>query len=206
MTIDGPAGVGKSTVAAALAARLGVPHVDTGAFYRAATLAVLRSGVDPEDAERCLEVVRGTHIEQRCGRACLNGEDVECEIRGPAVTAAVSAVAAHPAVRQALLDGQRAGIGETGAVVEGRDAGTVVVPDAAVKVWLTASTATRAARRARQLGDACQDAVEAHARDLARRDALDAAQMHAAADAVTIDTTGRSIDDVVTEIVALTYR
>jgi cytidylate kinase len=204
VTIDGPAGTGKSTIAAALAARLRSTHVDTGAFYRAATLAVLRAGVDPRDAERCLDIVAKISIERHGGRTWLDGEDVEREIRGPAVTAAVSAVSAHPAVRRALLAAQRAEITETGAVVEGRDAGTVVAPDAAVKVWLTASPEARAARRATQLGHAGPEAVDAHTHDLARRDALDAAQMRPAPDAFTIDTTDREIDDVVEEIVALT--
>jgi cytidylate kinase len=203
VTIDGPAGTGKSTIAAALAARLGIPHVDTGAYYRTATLAVLRAGVDPEDAEGCLKVVSSVRIERRSGRAYLSGEDVECEIRGPMVTAAVSAVSAHPEVRAALLAVQRDEIGEAGAVVEGRDAGTVVAPYADLKVWLTASPQTRAARRAGQLGLADCDSVRAHAVDLARRDALDAKQMVPAPDAVMIDTTDREVGAVVEEITRL---
>jgi cytidylate kinase len=203
VTIDGPAGAGKSTIAAALARRLGVPHVDTGAFYRAATLAVLRGGAHPSDADASLEHVRKARIERHRGRTWLDGEDVEDEIRGPEVTAAVSAVARHPQVRRALLDAQRAGIGERGAVVEGRDAGTVVAPRADLKVWLTASPGIRAARRARQLGDADEGAQE---QDLARRDQLDAGQMTRADDAVVVDTTGRPVDDVVDEIVALAWR
>ncbi|MGH8900493.1 MAG: (d)CMP kinase [Egibacteraceae bacterium] len=203
VTIDGPGGAGKSTIAAALAARLQVPHIDTGAYYRAATLAVLRAGVDPEDAEGCLKVVVAVRIERRGGRAHLNGEDVESEIRGQAVTAAVSAVSAHPEVRAALLAAQRCGIGMEGGVVEGRDAGTVVAPDAALKVWLTASPQTRAARRAGQLAHANPATVSAHAADLARRDALDAKHMVPAADAVTIDTTDREVGAVVEEIARL---
>ncbi|MGH8933933.1 MAG: (d)CMP kinase [Egibacteraceae bacterium] len=204
VTIDGPASAGKSTIAAALAVRLHVPHVDTGAFYRAATLAVLRSGVDRGDAERCVEVVTKIHIERCGGRTWLDGEDVEDEIRGHSVTAAVSAVSAHPGVRAALLNAQRAGVGDRGAVIEGRDAGTVVAPDAGVKIWLTASPETRAARRAEQLGHNGRDAVGAHARDLTRRDTLDATQSKPAPGAITVDTTGRTVDDVVTEIEALT--
>jgi cytidylate kinase len=203
VTIDGPAGAGKSTIAAALAARLQVPHVDTGAYYRAATLAVLRAGVDPEDPKGCLKVVSSIHIDRWCGCVHLGGEDVEVEIRGPAVTAAVSAVSAHPEVRAVLLDAQRRGIGAEGGVVEGRDAGTVVAPDADVKVWLTASCATRAARRAEQLGQPEPEAVSAHAADLARRDALDAQQMVPAPDAVVIDTTDREVGAVVEEIARL---
>ncbi|MGH8884482.1 MAG: (d)CMP kinase [Egibacteraceae bacterium] len=203
VTIDGPAGAGKSTIASALAVRLGVPHVDTGAYYRAATLAVLRADVPPEDAEGCLKAVSSARIERGGGHTRLNGEDVECEIRGPAVTAAVSAVSAHPEVRAALLAAQRGGIGEEGAVVEGRDAGTVVAPDADLKVWLTASSQARAARRAEQLGQTGQDPVRTHAADLARRDALDARQMVPAPDAVVIDTTDREVGAVVEEIARL---
>ena len=206
VTIDGPAGAGKSTIASALAERLGVPHVDTGAFYRAATLAVLRAGVDPEDADASLRVVVTASFERRDGRTLLDGEDVEHEIRGRAVTRAVSAVARHPEVRRALLEAQRAGIGEAGAVVEGRDAGTVVAPDADLKVWLTASPKVRAARRAEQLGETGREAVGACADDLARRDQLDAGQMARAADAIVIDTTDRPVDDVVAEIAALVRR
>lgn len=202
VAIDGPAGAGKSTVAAALAERLGVAHVDTGAFYRAATLAVLRAGVDIADGPACARLVAGADIRRRGGRTYLDGEDVEDYIRGPAVTAGVSSVSAHPGVRAALLDLQRAQVGEQGAVVEGRDAGTVVVPDARLKVWLTASREERAARRAAQLGDIDPDTVAFHTAAIVRRDAHDAVQMVRAPDAVEIDTTGRDVDDLVDELVA----
>lgn len=206
VAIDGPAGSGKSTLAAALAARLSLVHVDTGAFYRAATLAVLRAGVNVADPEACARVVSAASIAREGGRTLLDGEDVEAEIRGTAVTAAVSAVSAHPPVRAALLGVQRAQVAAAGAVVEGRDAGTAVVPDADVKVWLTAGREERAARRAAQVGDRRPEAVDAHAADLARRDGADAARMAAAPDAVVIDTTGRDIAAVVEEIVELTRR
>lgn len=202
IAIDGPAGSGKSTVARALAERLRLPHVDTGAYYRAAALAVLRAGVDPVDGDRSVAVVVAAHVTRKAGRTLLDGDDVEEEIRGPAVTAAVSAVAAHPAVRAALLDAQRAGVGPDGAVVEGRDTGTVVVPDAGLKVWLDADPEERGRRRAAQLGAAGADAG-AHARDLARRDAADARQMAQAADVVTVDTTGLTVTEVVDHLVAL---
>jgi cytidylate kinase len=202
VTIDGPAGSGKSTVAAALAACLDVPHVDTGAFYRAATLAVLRAGVDPADGAACADVVRSRGISRSRSRTLLDGEDVEAEIRGPEVTAAVSTVSRHPSVRDALVERQRAQLGVRGAVVEGRDAGTVVAPDATLKVWLTASPRERAVRRAAQLGTVDPEAVVRHELDIARRDAADAAQMVAAPDAVEIDTTGRSVGDIVAEIEA----
>ncbi len=203
VTIDGPAGSGKSTVAAALAARLGVVHVDTGAYYRAATLAVLRAGADPSDAAAAEAAVSGARIERRAGRTMLDGRDVEDEIRGPLVTAAVSTVAAHPAVRRALLPLQRAEVGDAGAVVEGRDAGTVVVPDADLKVWLTASPQERAVRRAAQRGVPDAAAVAAHAADISRRDRLDARQMVPSGGAVEVDTTGRGVPEIVDELVRL---
>lgn len=203
VAIDGPAGSGKSTIAARLAQRLALPHVDTGAFYRAATLAVLRAGVDPADAVECADVVRRARISRSGGRTLLDGEDVEAAIRGPEVTAAVSAVSAHPAVRAAMVVLQRAQVGTAGGVVEGRDAGTVVVPQAALKVWLTASPRERALRRAAQTGTPDGPAVAGHERDIARRDAEDAGQMVPAGDAVHLDTTGRAVDDIVAELARL---
>lgn len=202
VAIDGPAGSGKSTVAAALAARLGVPHVDTGAIYRAATLAVLRAGVDVRDPIACVRVIGSAVISRASGRTCLDGEDVEGDIRGPEVTAAVSAVSAHPQVRAALLALQRGQLGDAGGVVEGRDAGTVVVPDADLKVWLTADPMERARRRAAERGEQDPDAISVQAADLARRDAQDAAQMARAPEAVVVDTTARSVDDVIEELAA----
>lgn len=202
VAIDGPAGSGKSTVAAALAARLGVSHVDTGAIYRAATLAVLRAGVDVRDPVACVRVIDVAVISRVDGRTLLDGEDVERDIRGPEVTAAVSAVSAHPQVRTALLALQRGQVGDGGGVVEGRDAGTVVVPDADLKVWLTADPMERARRRAAERGEQDPDAIGVQAADLARRDAQDAAQMTRAPDAVVVDTTGRSVDDVIEELAA----
>lgn len=201
VAIDGPAGAGKSTIAAALAARLALPHVDTGAVYRAATLAVLRAGVPLRDARACAAVAAGIHVERRGGRTLLDGEDVESEVRGPAVTAAVSTVSAHREVRAVLLGVQRGMVGPEGAVVEGRDAGTAVVPQADLKVWLTATPAERGRRRARQRGE--EDAVADHAADVARRDAADAKQMARAPDAVVVDTTGRDVDAVIDELCAL---
>lgn len=203
VAIDGPAGSGKSTVAARLATRLGVPHVDTGAIYRAATLAVLRAGVDVRDATACLRVLDAVRIARRGGRTILDDEDVETLVRGPEVTAAVSVVSAHPEVRAALLDLQRGQVGEQGGVVEGRDAGTVVVPDATLKVWLTADPMERARRRAAERGETDPHAVAAQAADLERRDRHDARQMVRAPDAVEIDTTGRGIEELVETLAAM---
>lgn len=202
IAIDGPAGSGKSTIAATLARRLGLPHVDTGAFYRAAALAVLRAQVDPRDAQACAEVIADAEITRVSGRTFLDGVDVEEEIRGPAVTAVVPEVARHPQVRAALLSLQQGQIGVSGAVVEGRDAGTVVAPQADLKVWLTARPDVRAARRAAQWGDSGSGAAD-HAQWLARRDAIDAANMAKAHDVVEVDTSDRGVDEVVDEITGL---
>ncbi len=200
VTIDGPAGSGKSTLASRLAERLGLPHIDTGAYYRAATLAVLRAGVDPADGEACAAVVAAARITRRGGRTFLDEEDVEAEIRGPDVTRLVSTVSAHPRVREELLTAQRRGITEEGGVVEGRDAGTVVAPDATLKVWLTADPEERAARRAAQLGQTDEGAVAAHIIAITRRDAQDAERMTPAADVVEIDTSGRTVDSLLDEL------
>ena len=177
-----------------------MPHVDTGAYYRAAALAVLRAGVDP-GSPQAADVARSVRISRPAGRTLLDGEDVEDEIRGARVTAAVSAVAANTAVRAALLEAQRSGVGLDGAVVEGRDAGTVVVPDATLKIWLDADPAERGRRRAAQLG--ADRAAADHTSELARRDAADAAQMSQAPDVVTVDTTGLTVDQVVEAVLAL---
>lgn len=200
VAIDGPAGSGKSTIAAALARRLDVVHVDTGAYYRAAAYTVLRSGAALDDVDAITTVVRGAVITRRGGRTLVDGDDVEDEIRGAAVTKIVSSVAALPEIRKHLVTLQQAAIPDEGAVVEGRDAGTVVVPDADLKVWLTATPAERARRRAGQLGSADPADVQAHTVELERRDRLDARQMARAADAVEIDTTERSVEDIVDDI------
>lgn len=206
VAIDGPAGSGKSTVARAVAARLDLEVLDTGAMYRAVTLAVLTAGVSPEDAEACARAAVAARLDLG-DRVLLDGRDVTEEIRGPAVTASVSVVSAHPAVRRELVARQRAWAdAHGGAVVEGRDIGTVVFPDAAVKVFLTASDEERARRRARDEAAASRESdVEAVRADLARRDSLDsgraASPLVAAPDAILVDSTERSVDEVVAAIV-----
>ena len=152
VALDGPSGSGKSTVARGVARQLGWRYVDTGATYRAVTLAVLRAGVDPADADRVDEVARASDVrvstDPEQPGAYLDGADVSAEIRGPEVTAAVSAVSAVPEVRRRLVELQRALAGADGAVVEGRDIAAVVLPQAAVKVYLDASPEERARRRA----------------------------------------------------------
>ncbi|MDT4939544.1 MAG: CMP/dCMP kinase [Pseudonocardiales bacterium] len=207
MALDGPSGTGKSTVARRLATRLGVRYLDTGAMYRAATLAVLRAGVpldDPKaiaDAATALDLDIGTDPARP--RVHLDGGDVGSEIRTAEVTAAVSAVSAVPAVRQVMVARQRALIGTGGIVVEGRDIGSVVCPDARPKVYLTASAAVRAHRRAGELGTGID--VATVAADIERRDRLDssraASPLLRAADAVELDTTGLDIDAVVDRLV-----
>lgn len=213
IALDGPSGSGKSTVARRVASALGLRYVDTGATYRAATLAVLRAGVPLNDANGVEQAVRGADIalsvDPGQGWVRLDGEDVTAQIRGPEVTAAVSAVSAVPGVRRQLVALQRSLAG-AGAVVEGRDIGTVVAPEAPVKVYLDASPEVRAARRA---GDADvgvrsgTDVVAAVALDLARRDRLDSTRetspLQAAPDAVHLDSSSLSAAEVVARVLAL---
>ena len=208
VAIDGPSASGKSTVARGVAAALGLPVLDTGAMYRAVTLAVLDAGVDPSDADACARVARESQIRVEGAVTELDGRDVSREIRGPRVTASVSAVAAHPGVRGELVERQRVWVAEHGGgVVEGRDIGTVVFPGATVKVFLVASEAERARRRQRDEEAADRPVDVDSVRDaMARRDALDSSRgtspLRPADDAVEVDTTGRSVDEVVAEIVA----
>jgi GTPase len=203
VAIDGPAGVGKSTVARQAAEALGVPHVDTGALYRAATLACLRAGVELTDGDACAEVVERVRIRRDDDRTELDGEDVEDEIRGDAVTAAVSTVSAHAPVRAALTPTQREAVAAAGGVIEGRDIGTVVLPDADLKVFLTASVEERARRRGQQLGRDDLATLEAQ---IVARDAQDGGRevspLQQADDAWVLDTTEWEADDVVAMVTA----
>jgi cytidylate kinase len=212
VTLDGPSGTGKSSVARAVAARLGAAYLDTGAMYRAATVAVLDAGVDPEDAEAVARVVAGTRIEVGTDAVAevvrVDGADVAVRIRGAEVTRAVSAVSAVPAVRRQLVDQQRALVAEAGAVVvEGRDIGTVVLPDATVKVYLTAAPEARAQRRADQLGVTDPAEVAALAADLRRRDEYDSSRadspLRPAEDAVVVDSTDLQQEQTVARVVEL---
>lgn len=206
IAIDGPAGSGKSTIARALARRLDLPHVDTGAYYRATTLAVLQAGEDPSDEAAVVAVLERSHIERKDDRTLLNGSDVEEAIRTEGVDASVSAVAAHPRVRAHLVELQRAAAGARGAVVEGRDAATVIVPDATLKVWLTAPAPVRAARRAAQLGTDDTGQIRRIGDRMASRDHADRDNTHRAGDAVEIDTGDVDVVAVVDRIVALLHR
>ena len=204
IAIDGPAGSGKSTVARAVARRLGVDHLDTGAMYRSVAFAALRAGIDPDDEAAVAALVVQVDIDVD-DRVLVDGTDATDAIRGAEVSVAVSAVAQNPAVRKEMVRRQRAWVSQrSGAVVEGRDIGSVVLPEADVKVYLTASEAERARRRAGEEGQPGADEVAA---DLARRDRLDsgraASPLVVANGAVVIDTTGRSVDDVVDAVMVL---
>jgi len=203
VAIDGPAGSGKSTVAKALAARLGVPYLDTGAMYRAVAFAALRRGVDPDDAGTVARIAEHLELEVADGSVTVDGVDASIEIRGPEVTRAVSAVAANPEVRTELVRRQREWVSGHGgsAVVEGRDIGTVVFPDAPLKAYLTANLEVRAGRRQKEVADLDYETVMA---DMARRDTVDEGRdvdpLLCADDAVRIDTTDRSVEDIVDEL------
>jgi CMP/dCMP kinase len=206
VAIDGPSGSGKSTVSRGVATALGLEVLDTGAMYRALTLVVLEQGIDPTDAGACARAARDMDLEVG-DTTVVAGRDVSALIRGPDVTAVVSIVSAHPEVRKVLVARQRAWVEKHGGgVVEGRDIGTVVFPDARVKVFLTASDEERARRRQRD-EVAAERTVEVdmvHA-DLARRDAHDSnrtvSPLKVAPDALVVDTTGREVKAVVAEIV-----
>ncbi|KJS59037.1 (d)CMP kinase [Streptomyces rubellomurinus] len=215
VAIDGPSGSGKSTVSRAVAARLGLSFLDTGAMYRAMTWWMLANEVDVEDAEAVAVacgkpvIVSGTDADGPT--ITVDGQDVSGPIRGPEVTAKVSAVAAVPSVRARLVELQRgcAEVAERGIVAEGRDMGTVVFPDATVKVFLTASERARAERRAAELRAKGVDeaTITAMAADLARRDAADSSRETAplaqAADAVLVDTSDLTLEQVIDRIAAL---
>ena len=204
VAIDGPAGSGKSTVARKVAEETGLAYLDTGAMYRAITLGVLNRAIDPEDRDGVAAVLDEIDIEVGRSTVIVDGAAATDAIRSATVTRSVSAVAANPAVRSALVRLQREWISQQdGGVLEGRDIGSVVAPDAAVKVFLTASTRERARRRALETGGDV-DEVEA---DIIRRDGLDSSRddspLIVAHDATTVDTTGVPINEVVDAIVAM---
>ncbi len=209
VALDGPSGTGKSTVARRLAVALHTRYLDTGAMYRAATVAVLRAGADLDDPVAVAETVESSKIvistDPQDVWITLDGDPVDADIRSAETTAAVSAVSAVPAVRAHVVAAQRELIGDGAIVVEGRDIGSVVWPTARPKVFLTASPEARAARRAGELHAADVAAIAA---DIARRDGLDssraASPLVQTADAIVLDTTDLDIDQVVERLVDLT--
>lgn len=200
IAIDGPAGAGKSTVTKAVANALGFTYLNTGAMYRAVTLEVLRRKADPDDAAEIGRIAHEVDFEFKEDRILVGGEDVTTAIRTPEVTEATPHIAAYPEVREAMIDRQRDFFRQGSYVAEGRDTSTVVAPDAPLKIYLTASPEERARRRALETGRPVEDELAA----LAERDRLDKGRafsaLRQAEDAVVVDTTGRTIEDVVGEI------
>jgi CMP/dCMP kinase len=215
VALDGPSGTGKSTVARRLAIALHARYLDTGAMYRAVTLAVLRAGVDPADESSVAELARASvpviGTDPTGPSVRLAGADVADEIRGAAVTGAVSAIARVPEVRSVLIGEQRRIVADVvtvggGIVVEGRDIGTVVAPDADLKVYLTASAAVRARRRSRQDAAAGRAAALAATRaDVDRRDALDTrtTPLRPAEDAIELDSSDLNVEGVIAALLSL---
>jgi CMP/dCMP kinase len=203
IAIDGPAGAGKSSVARAVAAELGFTYLDSGAMYRCVALAAIERGVGLDDGEALGPLASELEIGLEGQRVLLGERDVSAAIREPAVTAAASRVSVHPQVREAMVARQRRLIAAGRFVAEGRDIGTVVSPEAPLKVFLTASDEERARRRAAQTGEDCESVLDAQR----RRDARDSEREHGALrpadDAVELDTTGLGLEEVVGRVVAL---
>jgi cytidylate kinase len=208
IAIDGPAASGKGTVAQRVAAALGLHYLDSGALYRLVALAAQRAGIPFDDEPAVAALARRLDADFRDGGVWLAGERVDAAIRTEAVSSAASRVAALPAVREALLERQRAFRAAPGLVAEGRDMGTVVFPRARLKIYLTASAEARAERRYKQLMEKGLGAnIQALLRDIRERDARDSARLAAplkpAEDAIEIDTTELTIQQVVDRVLAL---
>jgi cytidylate kinase len=204
VAIDGPAGAGKSTVGRAVADRLGLDYLDTGAMYRGVTFGVLRRGLDPYDTEAVARVADAIALVVDDSGITVDGVDAAIEIRGRAVTSAVSAVAANSAVRSELVRRQREWVAaHGGGVVEGRDIGSVVFPDAALKLYITASPRVRAERRVAEIGGDVDDVessiIERDRKDSSRADS----PLMEASGAVIVDTSGLSINAVVDQVLGL---
>jgi cytidylate kinase len=212
IAIDGPAGAGKSTVAQKLAARLGLMYVDSGATYRAAALKVLEAGIDPHDGPAVAKLIGGADVQVTTGegepRVLVDGEDVTARLRTPEVTLAAAQVSRMPEVRAKLIEIQRTFAQGRGVVMEGRDIGTVVFPQAQLKIFLKANVEERARRRLKQDSREGREAtLEKTAYEIGRRDQLDAERkispLMPASDAVEIDSTHLLADQVVEQVLAL---
>jgi cytidylate kinase len=203
IAIDGPAGAGKSTVARAVAGELGFTYLDSGAMYRCVALAALEAGLGLDDGEALGELARGLEISLDVRRVLLGERDVSSAIREPGVTAAASQVSVHPQVREAMVGRQRQLIAAGSYVAEGRDIGTVVSPDSPLKVFLTASDEERARRRAAETGEDFESVLDAQRRRDARDSEREHGALRAAEDAVELDTTGLSLEEVVGRVVGL---
>ena len=206
IAIDGPAGAGKSTVARQVAERTGLPFLDTGAMYRCVALTVLRRGIDPADTESVERIAASLEIRVNEGTTLMDGENVSSEIRTPRVNSVVSTIATNSGVRTVMRLAQRRWAEEVGGgVVEGRDIGTVVFPDAVLKIFLTASPMVRARRRVAESGGDVEDV----ARSIAERDRIDSTRadspLRPAEGAHLVDSSDRSVEQVVNDIVSL-YR
>ena len=205
VTIDGPAGSGKSTIARQVAERLGFVYLDTGALYRAAAIAVDDAGVDPSDGDACAQVARHAGIELQRGRVSIRGRDVTQAIRSHHISFLSSRIAVHPQVREALLSLQRSFREKSPLVAEGRDTGSVVFPDADAKIYIDASTEERARRRHEELAEKGSDiSYEKVLEDLKERDQRDAsrdiAPLVVPEHAVVVDTTHLKIDEVISQV------
>ena len=203
IAIDGPAGAGKSTVARQVSTATGLRYLDTGAMYRCVALEVQNSATDPNDADAVGKIAREVSVVIERDAAKLNGVDVSSEIRSSEINAIVSVIAAHTPVRDAMREQQRRWIqAQKGGVVEGRDIGTVVFPDAILKVFLTASPEVRAERRVGQTGGD----IKAVAASIAERDHLDSTRLDSplrpSEGSVIVDSSNRTIEEVVAEIVS----
>ena len=203
IAIDGPAGAGKSTVARGVAAEIGFTYLDSGAMYRCVALAALQGSADLDDGEALGALAEGLEVGFDGRRVLLDGEDVTDEIRGPEVSSAASRVSIHPRVREAMVARQRQLIAAADYVAEGRDIGTVVSPEAPLKVFLTASDEERARRRAAETGEDAEAVLAAQRQRDARDTEREHGALRAADDAVDLDTTGLTRDEVVARVVSL---
>jgi CMP/dCMP kinase len=203
IAIDGPAGAGKSTVARALAERLGFTYLDSGAMYRCVALAAIERGVDLDDEVAMGELAGSLEIELDGDRVALDGRDVSAAIREPRVSEASSRASVHSPVRDAMVTRQRELIAAGRFVAEGRDIGTVVSPEAPLKIFLTASPEERARRRAEQTGEDFEAVLAAQRERDSRDEGREHSALRAADDAVELDTTGLRLDQVVDRVVTL---